>query len=409
MKSFSEKGIVHIVPLLVVLAIAGVVLWFFLNKGESGTRGTTVPIPPSQLMPFVSAAEARATICNLKKEELFAQVCQSKFDVVGKEDVEKITELFALLEKIQNDKSIPDYERLLLAQAVFAALPIGDNPETSLYQPTLLTRLKDYLTSRNIAYAQEKAMSEEEFKKMMERDLKNVVDSLPKGDNAWVINIMVSKYSWIDGKSRPLYSHQYLESFNPFPNNPNVNTRDINYNIRSIVGSKAASQTVDVGGPYKGTSEMFAYSFTIVSWNSKEYTSKDGAVEEQFLVDRWDFSDANYWGEHHLTGLLDAVKMPPTKRPTESPDEKKSKLDSLTNAQGRLTCEGMGKIIGSKECPQWVMQDYEKGLWCAQSMDELVIYTADGNGVALFKNRPPDYTLLTTDMSCLSEDAKKGQ
>ncbi len=70
----------------------------------------------------------------------------------------------------------------MLAQAVFAALPTKDSPEANLYQPTLLSQLKDYLTSRNMVYAQEKTMNEEEFKKLMERDLQNVVNSLPKGN-----------------------------------------------------------------------------------------------------------------------------------------------------------------------------------------------------------------------------------
>ena len=315
---FAIPGIIIIATIIVIIAAA-----IFLGQRQS--KAEKVPITPSQLMPSASAAEARTTICNLKKEGLFAEACQSKFDIVGKEDGERIAELFALLDKIKNEKSISDYERLLLAQAVFAALPTKDSPEANLYQPSLLSRLRDYLTSRMIVYAQEQAMSEEEFKKQMERDLQGVVDSLPKGDNAWVINIMVSKYSWIDGKSRPLYSHQFLEVFDPFPNNPNVNTRDITYHIRSIVGSKASSQTANVGGPeYKGTSDMMAYSFSIVSWNSQEYTGKDGPIEEEFLVKKNNFSDSFYQGEYYLTNLLDSVKMPSTKRPVESPDKNES-------------------------------------------------------------------------------------
>lgn len=331
MKKPDQKGIIHIFPLLIVLVIAGVAIWFFLNRGESVPNGTEVSIPPSQLMPFVSAQEARITICNLKKEGLFSQTCQSKFDVVGKEDGEKITELFVLLDKIQNDKSIPDYERLLLAQAVFAALPIGDNPESGLFRQSLFSRLKDYLTSQITVYAQEKGMSEEEFKDLMKKDLQKMVDSLPKEDNSWVINIMVSKYSWKDGKPQPLYSHQYMESFDPFPNNPNVNTKDINYHVQSAVGSKASGQTVD--------SEMIGYSFTIQSWKSQEYTSKEGPIEEKFLVRKRNRSDSSYLGEPYLNNLLDAVKMPSTKRSIESSDiktpdiEQKSTQDTSQSDQ----------------------------------------------------------------------------
>ncbi|MBI2074613.1 MAG: hypothetical protein HYT83_02110 [Candidatus Levybacteria bacterium] len=73
--------------------------------GQQQSRGEKIPITPSQLMPEVSAAEARATICNLKKEELFSEACQEKFNVVGEDDVEAITELFILLGRIQNDKN----------------------------------------------------------------------------------------------------------------------------------------------------------------------------------------------------------------------------------------------------------------------------------------------------------------
>lgn len=412
MKSFSarferraQKGIVHIIPLLVVVAIAAVAIWFFLNKGGLGSKGTMVPIPPSQLMPFVSAQEARTTICNLKKEELFAQICQSKYDTVSKEDGEKIVELFALIEKIKNDKSISDYDRLLLSQAVFAALPIGDNPENSesfnFYQQSLLSRLKDYLTSQITVYAQGQIMSEEEFKDLMKKDLQNMVDSLSKEDNAWVINVMVSKYSWKDGKAQPLYSHQYLEVFDPFPNNPNVNTKDITYHIQARVGSKASSQTVDVGGPvYKGTSEMIGYSFTIQSWKSQEYTSKEEGVDEKFLVRKRNRSDSSYLGEPYLNNLLDAVKMPSTKRPVESLDEETDQ----TNAEPKnVTCEEALNIIGKDKCPHYNIPHIEItgdtvydqiyiGIWCFPDVGTCSLDVGCSN-LTETESRPPDYKM----------------
>lgn len=323
-KSKEQKGVLAIPGTIIIAAIVVTLALVFI-LGQRQPKSYTVPIDPSQLMPFASAAEARITICNLKKEELFARVCQSKFDSVSKEDVEKIVELFTLIEEVKKDKSISDYDRLLLANAIFAALPIGDNSENpeshNFYQRSLFSRLKDYLTGQITVYAKEQAMSEEEFKDLMKKDLQKIVDSLPKEDNAWVINIMVSKYSWKDGKSQPLYSHQYMESFDPFPNNPNVNKQDINYHVQSVVGSKASSQTADVGGSvYKGTSDMIGYSFTMMSWNSKEYISKEGGVDEQFLVGKNNFSESFYQGEYYLTGLLDAVKMPSTKRSIEIPD-----------------------------------------------------------------------------------------
>lgn len=380
----KQKGVFAIPGIIVIAALIGIITLVIL-LGQRQPKSYTVPIDPSQLMPLVSAQEARTTICNLEKEGLFSQACQSKFDAVGKEDVERISELFNLLNTIQNDKSISDYDRLLLAQTIFAALPIGDNPENSesfnINQQSLLSRLRDYLIDQITVYAQEQAMSEEEFKKQMERDLKNVVDSLPKGDNAWVVNMMVSKYSWIDGKPRPLYSHQYMESFDPFPNNPNVNTRDINYNIRSVVGSKASDQTVDVGGPsYKGTSDTMAYSFTIMSWNSKEYTGKEELVGEQFLVRRRNRSDSFYQGEHYLASLLDAVKLPSTKRlepePTEvstSTEESAPAAESASNSQTgeleKISCEELKEWVTTgkdEKCPAQLIPADKPFIWCAE-------------------------------------------
>lgn len=388
---FAIPGIIVITVIIIIVAAV-----IFLGQRQSKVEKT--PITPSQLMPSVSATEARTTICNLKKEGLFAQVCQSKFDIVGKEDGEKIAELFVLLNKIQDDKNISDYDRLLLSQAIFASLPTGNNPETNLYQPTLLSRLKNYLTSRNIAYAQEKGIGEEEFKKMMERDLQNVVGNIPKGDNAWVINIMVSKYSWKDGKHRPTYSQTYGQVFDPFPNNPNVNARDINYHIGSVVGSKMSGQTEGVGeSSYRGTSEMIGYSFTIMSWNSQEYTSANGLpVEEKFLVSRKNFTENLYLGEHYLTTLLDSVKMPSIKRPIESSDKKESGKDNQTNAPKEITCEEWKRLAGSKDCRQWTSyNDSEKispGIWCADTSEELYRFTDQGMDPFVIDSRPPDYT-----------------
>ncbi|OGE31172.1 hypothetical protein A3C59_04160 [Candidatus Daviesbacteria bacterium RIFCSPHIGHO2_02_FULL_36_13] len=389
---FAIPGIIIIATIIVIIAAA-----IFL--GQRQPKAEKVPITPFQLMPSVSAAEARTTICSLKREALFAQACQNKFDIVGKEDGEKIAELFVLLNKIQDDKSISDYERLLLAQAVFAVLPTKDSPEAYLYQPTLLSRLEDYLAGQNIVYAQEKGISEEEFKKMMERDLQNVVGNLPKGDNAWVINIMVSKYSWIDGKSRPLYSHQYLVSYDPFPVNPNVNTHDITYHIQSVVGSKTSGQTVDVGGPsYKGTSDMMAYSFSIMSWNSKQYSKDDGSVEEKFFVKKENFSDSSYQGEPYLNNLLDAVKMPSTKRPIESSDKNGSKVDEQAdqaNVESKnITCEEWINL-GLSECKYYSLVTKEK-----DQTKDLKIYCFSGPATVsdqgssydlIINSRPPDY------------------
>ncbi|MBI1918986.1 hypothetical protein HYS29_00140 [Candidatus Microgenomates bacterium] len=170
MKKSSVQERKRYIPIfLTVLAVVGLLIWFFLNKDQLGTKsGITVSITPSQLIPSVSTAEAKTTICNLKKEGLFAEACQNKFSVVGKEDGEKIAELFTLIDKIQNDKSLSDYDRLLLGQVVFASLPTKDSPQAKL-DYSLQAYLRDFLESKNIAYAREQIMSGEEFKKIDDR------------------------------------------------------------------------------------------------------------------------------------------------------------------------------------------------------------------------------------------------
>lgn len=326
--SLGQKGIVHIISLLVVALIAGAAIWFFLNKGGLGIKGTTMPISPSQLMPLVSAQEARTTICNLKKKELFAQACQSKFNVVGKEDVEKIAELFSLISEVQNDKNISDYERLLMGQLLFVSLPTKDSPLNSdAMSLSLPEKIKNFLgDKRNIVYAQElnssSGMSEEEFKKRMAGDLQKIVGELTKGDNAWVINVMISRYQWIDRQRQPIYSDQYSESFDPYPgvsNEPKDESK-ILYHVRSVVGSRLTRQAI-AGGSFQGTGEMIAYSFSIMSWNSSPYgegsvlTVAESGPEAKYLTSRLNLSEEDYQGENLLSDLLVQVKMPLRQQP----------------------------------------------------------------------------------------------
>ncbi|MBI1918987.1 hypothetical protein HYS29_00145 [Candidatus Microgenomates bacterium] len=162
----------------------------------------------------------------------------------------------------------------------------------------------------------------------MTDDFKGAVD-LPKDNNAWVINVMVSKYQWINGERQPIYSDQYAESFDPFPGvstEPKDQSK-ILYNVRSIVGSRATTQQI-YEGPFKGTGEMVAYSFTIMSWNSPPYgsdsvlTKAESGPEAKYLTSRQDRSEENYSGENLLSDLLNKVKMPSREQPKKSENGK---------------------------------------------------------------------------------------
>lgn len=212
----SKKKVALVIGAIILAAITG----FYLYSPKLPTY--EISIAPTELLPFVSQEQARVNICDTMKGQLYDEICQEKFNGVGKEDAEKIDELFSLLKKIEEDQVISDYERLLLAQAVFASLPTKDSPLA--LQPEFsetLSDLKDFISQKNIAYAAEangnSAANEADFQKMMMEDLEKVLGNLPEGDNAWVISVAISRHEWINGERQPIYSEQYGESYDPYP------------------------------------------------------------------------------------------------------------------------------------------------------------------------------------------------
>jgi hypothetical protein len=325
------KSIVRLIPLLIVLILVAIGLIIFLKPQQ---ESQTLSITPSQLMPSVSAVQARETICDLKKENFFAQICQEEFDVVGKEDLEKITKLSVLLDEIRNDKNLSDYDRLLLGQLIFASLPTKESPLTydavSFFLP--------FEFQSFVAHAQESnnnsAMSEEEFRQLMADDLESVIGNLSEGDNAWVISVMVAKHQWIDGERQPIYSDIYSESYDPYPGistEPKDESK-IRYHVRSSVGSRSVSQNQpQADGSFNGNSEMISYYFSINSWHSPVYGSDSVLVlaeagpDAQYLTSRQDLSEAEYSGEDLLSDLLAKVPMPSRDQPRDQAEENESK------------------------------------------------------------------------------------
>ena len=146
----SKKILLVAVGVVIVAGITGFV--FYSQKLPT----YTLSIKPTELSPFVSHEQARATICNTMKGQLFDEICQKKFNSVGKSDAEKIGALFSLLKKVESDRGIDDYERLLLAQAVFASLPTKDSPLAQSPEfSVLIAKLKNFVSEGNIAYAKE--------------------------------------------------------------------------------------------------------------------------------------------------------------------------------------------------------------------------------------------------------------
>lgn len=336
---FAIPSVIFIVAIVAILVL--VVFW-----RQRQPKGTAVPITPSQLAPAVSLFEARTNICNAKKEGLFTEACQAT----------KLDKLLALINKIKDDDSLSDYDKLLLGQVIFALLPTKDSPQAKR-DDSLLTYLRGFLDGKSIIYAQDLIMTEDEFKSLMAKDLGKVLD-LPKGNNAWVINIMVSKYQWVNGVRQPIYSDQYGESFNPYPGN-SVERRDeskITYNVSSVVGSRATSQQI-LTGPFRGTGEMIAYSFSIMSWSSPSYgsdsvlTKAEAGPDAKYLTSRQDRSEDGYSGENLLSDLLNKVKLPSQEQPKKS----ETKTFLFDGSNNELDCkklwesldkEGNGLTVG---------------------------------------------------------------
>lgn len=292
---------------LALIFVLGI-LFFTKRSPLPSYRADQIPISFEELMPEVTHAQARANICGKINGGFYVKVCASEFNNVSLHDDEKIITLLSLFQTIANDPAVSDYDRYFLGYLLFASLPTMDSAVTRM--PDFLGKAGKLLARIIVAQAIAQAKPTQPanmqgLDEQLARDFVSTLYDLPDGDNAWVINIMVSKYRWVDGKRQPIYSEQYTESFNPFPVNPLVNDRDITYHLRSFMDSK--SVTIDESNvlpPYQGTAGvMTAYSFNIMSWNSASY-GHDESVPEEKLQTRKNFSEAGYDGTSHLDDLF---------------------------------------------------------------------------------------------------------
>lgn len=150
---------------------------------------------------------------------------------------------------------------------------------------------------------------------------------------------------------------------------------------------------------------MIAYSFTIMSWNSREYTGENGSMEEKFLVRKRNRSDSFYLEEHYLNNLLDAVKMPSTKKPVESSD-KDGQTDQMKGEPRDITCEELKKIMAG-ECKQPSFISSGENLtgdlkiWCFSDKESLDDYDFISD---VTKTQPPDYTMKSSEWKKCKED-----
>ncbi len=399
-KLLKSKKILVITAIIVIAVAMSAATGFIFYVKRLPTY--TLIIKPTELLPFVSHEQARNTVCDKMKGQIFDEICQKEFDSVGKNDAKKIGALFSLLKKIENDRGINDYERSLLAQAIFASLPTKDSPLVQQSRfPALFLMLKDFINGTNIAYAKESnnnlGMGEKGFKEMMADDLAKVV-SLPKGDNAWIINISVSTYGWVDGVRQPISSKEYVASYNPYPG---VSTEDKDTweqydltHVGSRVGSFASNQAMYSGPLTEGSGEMIAYSFTMASFYSKPYGSDSVLVvaeagpSEYDYNNTHDFSEANYEGDDLLADLLANVTMPSRQQTTEDSQKKDGSQKTIPAHGTPISKSDYYHIIDKPGCDPWALYP-ETGLYCFTE-EEMNAIGASGN-LGQIRNNPPTY------------------
>lgn len=412
----SKKILVLIIGFVLIAGIAGLYIY-----SQKSTRYKII-IQPTELLPYVSHEQARTNVCKTMKGKLFDEVCQKKFEKIGKSDGKKIGELLLLLQNIERDHNISTYDKILLSQSIFASLPTKDSPLVQRNGlPAILSSLNNFLNQKNIAHAAEPNDSietdEANLRKIMENELAKMIKDLPKGDNAWAISIMVSKHEWIDGEPQPIYSEHYLEVFDPYPgisyeDKSGWEQRD-NANMLGRVGSNMTNGNVWTSSNYKGSSVMIGYAFNIMSWKSKKYAEDSVLVlaeagpSEQYLTSNYHYTEKGYDGDDLLTNLMNAVAMPSR---VQKKEEKKEELSTEESGIGcgtdpdkRLYPPGtqiennmyeLIKIINKDFCPYYSMRE-DLGLYCYCSEKELMDSLGD-NAPNHYSLYPPTYPFVGT-------------
>jgi hypothetical protein len=369
----SKSILLSIFSALVLIGIAG--LFLFSQKPTT----YTATLRPTELLPFVSHQKARNNICSTMKTSLFSEICDDEFNKIGKNNLEKIGKLFTLLKKVELDKDISDYDRALLTDAIFASLPTKSSllAQSPVFNK-LLARIKNLVLHTNVAQAAP-SETKEGFTQTMQTDLKEAIAGIPKGDNAWAINVMISKHEWVDGVRQPIYSEQHAELFDPYPG---ISTEDKSgyeqnklVHMQSRVGSYTSSQNILSGEIKSANGEMVAYKVSIMSWESKPYGEDSVLVlaesgpEAQSIKSDYHLTESNYTGTDLLAGLLGTVDFPA--HVLAKSDEKKKDKSCGDFSPGDAIPQDKAKCISkSSEC-EWSIIDPYVGLFCFDTIEEM--------------------------------------
>ena len=293
---------------LVAISVSVALLFLvaaFLFFNRSPIPSYHISLSPKEAIFDVAPVQARANICGAISGGFYDQICDNKFDNIFKNDDEKLAQLFSLIQNVKEDNTISDYDRYYLANLLLVSLPTKDSSISSVSEMLKMAGELIQRAATAAAFAKEPAPNTNvrNFDEQMARDIVSTVYDLPKGDNALVINIMVSKHAWVDGRREPIYSEQYTESFNPFPVNPSVMPENITYHLKSFINSNSLSGNEWRPNIHEGISVMMAYSFSIQSWYSQG-AGHDDAAPETNLKSRKNFSENEYDGTGHMDELM---------------------------------------------------------------------------------------------------------
>lgn len=420
MKQTSKNILVSVVVIAIVGGIAG----FIFNAKKLPTY--ELSIRPTELSPFVSHEQARATICSTMKGQLFDEICQEKFDRVGKNDAEKIGALFSLIKKIENGGSISDYDRLLLAQAIFASLPTKDSPlARHSGSSALFAKLKNFINGKNVAHAQESddyyAKVKEENKKIIKEKLVESIKNIPEKYNSWIVVVMVSRYEWVNGVQQPIYSEQYAEVFDPYPAMDSRTGEEWEFPIKfagresmvtksayesglethtqSFVSSLSTSERMNTAQVENLSGEQVAVSISVHSYYSRPYDDEslvsipeEARSPELHLVSNSHDTEEGYQGEDLISEVLEGVEMPSREGRAVDTQEKTEANRTIPPHGTPISKSDYDYVIDQLGCDGWMVHP-ETGLYCytQEELDAQIRVVESGKDLSYLSLQPPTY------------------
>lgn len=191
----------------------------FSDKDYKDETLMCVYITPTRLIPYVSRAESRKSICSLALTGIPKSLCASKYDGITMQNTSEIQELFNAINNVLKYEN-SDLNKYLTAHLVFSSLPIDIKTVT---QDTSSIRFAQ--SSSNYSQFIQQALAQAEFptnapaegigrdgfEQMLRADIASVMNNCPQeGYENYVLTVMCSDTDHYNPGA--IYSEQYVES-----------------------------------------------------------------------------------------------------------------------------------------------------------------------------------------------------